>query len=90
MGGLTVSRRVEACHSIDDLRGLAARRLPRAVFDYLDGGAETEMTARRNIDAFDDVRLIPRALVDVSSVSTATTAVAPTRTSTKRLAASSH
>ncbi len=52
---------------------MAARRLPSALFDYLDGGAETEVTARRNIAAFDDVGLIPRSLVDVSQVSTAAT-----------------
>ena len=67
------SRRLDKCHSIADLRRLAGRRLPRVVFDYLDGGAETEATARRNVTAFDDARLIPRALVDVSHVSTGTT-----------------
>jgi L-lactate dehydrogenase (cytochrome) len=72
MGAWILSGRLDSCHSIDDLRRLAARRLPRALFDYLDGGAETEETARRNIAAFDDMGLLPRSLVDVSRVSTAT------------------
>jgi L-lactate dehydrogenase (cytochrome) len=63
---------LEDCHSILDLRALARRRLPGPVFNYLDGGAETEFTLRRNTAAFDDRQLIPRYLVDVSSVSTAT------------------
>jgi len=58
------------CYNIEDLRELARRRLPAALFDYLDGGAETEFTARRNTQAFDEQRLIPRGLVDVRTVST--------------------
>lgn len=65
-------RRLSDCHSIMDLRALAARRLPRPLFDYIDGGAETEWTARRNVAAFDDATLVPRCLVDVSEVSTRT------------------
>ena len=60
------------CHSILDLRDLARERLPSAVFDFLDGAAETEVTARRNTLAFDDEKLIPRCLVDVGSVKTST------------------
>jgi len=60
------------CHNIQDLRERARRRLPNPIFHYLDGGAETETTARRNTSAFDDVKLIPRCLIDVSSVRTST------------------
>ena len=59
--------------SIDDLRRLAKRRLPRAVFDFIDGGAETESTLRANRAAFERVRLLPRVLVDVSNIDTSTT-----------------
>ncbi len=59
--------------SIDDLRQLARRRLPRAVFDFMDGGAETESTLRANRAAFERVRLLPRALVDISRIDMATT-----------------
>jgi L-lactate dehydrogenase (cytochrome) len=51
--------------SIDDLRPLAQRRLPKAVFDYLDGGAEGEVTLRENCRAFADVTFRPRQAVAV-------------------------
>jgi (S)-mandelate dehydrogenase len=54
--------------SIEDLRRMAKRRLPRAVFDFFDGGAEDEVTLRANRAAFERLRLLPRVLVDVSSV----------------------
>lgn len=59
-------------HSIAELREGARRRLPRPVFDFMDGGAESEETLRRNTAAFDEEVLIPRCLVDVVSVRTAT------------------
>jgi (S)-mandelate dehydrogenase len=58
---------------IDDLRQLAKRRLPRAVFDLFDGGAEDEVTMRNNAAAFERVRFVPRVLVDVSRVDTRAT-----------------
>jgi L-lactate dehydrogenase (cytochrome) len=51
--------------SVEDLRPLARRRLPRAVFDYLDGGAEAEVTLRENCRAFEDVTFRPRHAVAV-------------------------
>ena len=51
--------------SIPDLRPLARRRLPRVVFDYLDGGAEGEFTLRENCRAFEDVTFRPRHAVSV-------------------------
>jgi isopentenyl diphosphate isomerase/L-lactate dehydrogenase-like FMN-dependent dehydrogenase len=51
--------------SIEDLRSLAERRVPRAVFDYLDGGAEGEVTLRENCRSFQDVTFRPRHAVDV-------------------------
>jgi len=59
-------------HSIDDLRALAKRRLPRAIFDLFDGGAEDEVTLRDNRAAYDRVRLLPKVLTDVSRVDTVT------------------
>lgn len=58
---------------IDDMRALARRQLPRMVFDYIDGAAGDEITARRNRVAFEDVCLAPGPLVDVSSRSLSTT-----------------
>jgi len=58
--------------SIEDLRGLARRRIPRAVFDFFDGGAEDEWTLRANRSAFGHWQLLPRVLVDVSGVDPST------------------
>ena len=50
---------------VEDLRSLARRRVPRAVFDYLDGGAEGEITLRENCRAFEEVTFRPRHAVAV-------------------------
>ena len=55
--------------SIPDLRPIAKRRLPRVVFDYLDGGAEGEFTLRENCRAFEDVTFRPRHAVSVPTCS---------------------
>lgn len=49
--------------NIGDLRRLAKRRLPRVVFDYIDGGADGEVTLRENCRVFDAVTLRPRSAV---------------------------
>ena len=49
--------------NIADLRLAAKRRLPRAVFDYIDGGADAEWTLRENSAAFEDVTFRPRSAV---------------------------
>ena len=51
--------------NIADLRWRAERRLPRAVFDYIDGGADAELTLRENCRVFDDVVLRPRNAVAI-------------------------
>ncbi len=58
-------RRVTSPHvvNISDLRSAAKRRLPKVVFDYLDGGAEGEVTLRENCRIFDDVTFRPRHAV---------------------------
>jgi isopentenyl diphosphate isomerase/L-lactate dehydrogenase-like FMN-dependent dehydrogenase len=53
--------------NIEDLRRLARRRLPRVVFDYVDGGAEGEVTLRENCRVFDDVVFRPRQAVAISN-----------------------
>src|SRR5882672_2113378 len=52
--------------NIHDFRPLAHQRLPRAVFDYLDGGAEGEVTLRENCRVFEDVTFRPRHAVAVA------------------------
>ena len=59
-------------YSIEELRLVAQRRLPRAVFNFIDGGAEDERTLRDNCAAFGRVRLLPKMLVDVSDIQTKT------------------
>src|SRR6184192_3852075 len=49
--------------NIEDLRRAAKRRLPRVVFDYIDGGAEDEWTLRENCRAFEEVTFRPRCAV---------------------------
>lgn len=56
--------------SIDDLRALARRRIPRFAFDLVDGGAESERNMRRNVEAFEEVELTPRYMIDVSDIDT--------------------
>lgn len=59
--------------SIADLRELAQRRVPRAIFDYADRGAYDEITIRRNRAALDALTFAPRVMVDVSKQELATT-----------------
>ncbi len=59
--------------SYDDARAAARRRLPRSVFEFVDGGAGGEVTLRENRTAFERVGFDPRALVDVSQRDTSTT-----------------
>lgn len=51
--------------NIEDLRKLAQRRLPRVVFDYVDGGAERENSLRENCRAFEAITFRPRNAVSV-------------------------
>ena len=59
--------------NIGDLRRLAERRLPRVVFDYIDGGAEGEVTLRENCRAFESITFRPRQAVAVPSCDLGTT-----------------
>ena len=59
--------------NIEDLRRAAKRRLPRAVFDYIDGGADAEITLRENSRAFDDLVFRPRCAVATPVTETRTT-----------------
>jgi len=61
---------LERAFNIEDLRRMARRRLPRAVFDFFDGGAEDELSLRENRAAFERLRLLPKVLVDVRQVDT--------------------
>jgi L-lactate dehydrogenase (cytochrome) len=68
-----VERRLRRAASVRDLRLIARKRLPRGVFDYIDGGAEDELTLRRNAEAFRRLEFRPRVLCDVGTIDTSTT-----------------
>lgn len=53
--------------NLEDIRGLALRRLPRLLFDYIDGGVDDELGLQRNRQAFQRHLLLPRYLVDVTA-----------------------
>ena len=59
--------------NIADLRLMAERRMPRVVFDYIDGGADTEYTMRENTRAFERITFRPRCAVPPSKCEVATT-----------------
>ena len=67
-----MTRSISKAYSIDDLRQSAKRRLPRAVYDFFDGGAEDEVTLQDNMAAYQRQRLMPRALTGVSNIDTST------------------
>ena len=66
------SQALSSCINIDDLRHRARRKLPRLIFDYLEGGADDEVSLRRNCDAFARYEFLPEVLTDVSTIRTAT------------------
>src|SRR5438270_494984 len=63
-----VERRLARAASVADLRRIARRRLPRGVFDYIDGGAEDERTLAANQAAFAQVTFRPRVLRGIDNV----------------------
>ncbi len=65
-------RRLSACHDVFDLRVAARRLIPRPVFDYVDGGADEELSMATNVRAFRRWRFQPRALTEITTVDTAT------------------
>lgn len=66
-GGIAVNG-IAAAPTVNDIRRLAKRRLPKMAFDFIDGGAGEELTLRANIVDLAQVTLIPRSLVDISTI----------------------
>jgi L-lactate dehydrogenase (cytochrome) len=60
--------RLSHCHNFHDFRRLARRRLPRPIFDYIDGAADDETTYRRNTASFEHCDLVPSVLRGVEAV----------------------
>jgi len=61
------------CHNVEDFRKLAKKKLPSPIFHYIDGGADDEITLKRNTESFNSCDLIPNVLTDVSNVDLSTT-----------------
>lgn len=66
-------RSLRGAHTIDDVRKAASRAVPKPVFDFVDGGAEDEVTMNRSREAFRRLEFMPRALSGTDSVDTAVT-----------------
>jgi isopentenyl diphosphate isomerase/L-lactate dehydrogenase-like FMN-dependent dehydrogenase len=64
---------LDNCYNVFDLRDAAKRRLPKAVFEFVDRSTEDELALRNNRAAFEKIKLLHRSLVDVSERSTKTT-----------------
>ena len=64
---------INDCHNFDDYRKLAKKKLPSQIFHYIDGGADDEVTLKRNTESFNSCDLVPNVLSDVSSVDLSTT-----------------
>ncbi len=65
--------RLEKCLNISDLRRAAKRRAHKMVFDYMDGGAEDEVTLGRNSQAFGNYELLFKVLAGIKNVDLSTT-----------------
>ena len=65
--------RLSQCNNFHDFRRLARERLPGPIFDYIDGGADDEVSLRRNTAALDEVDLVPNILRGVEEVDLSTT-----------------
>jgi len=59
---------LRSCHSYEDFRSLAKSRLPAPIFNYIDGAADDETTAHRNVASFDSCDLIPNVLRGVEDI----------------------
>ena len=68
-----MTRKLDRCLNIDDLRVAARQRAHRMVFDYIDGGADDEVTLGRNTKAFDDYDLLFKVLAGADNVDMSTT-----------------
>tara|TARA_B100001971_G_scaffold192935_1_gene197583 strand:+ start:2394 stop:3617 length:1224 start_codon:yes stop_codon:yes gene_type:complete len=67
------TRRLTVAANVDDLRAMAKKRLPGGVFDYIDGGAEDEVTLSRNVEVFRRAEFRPRVLRDMGTIQTSST-----------------
>ena len=64
---------INDCYNFEDFRKLAKKKLPSPIFNYIDGGADDEITLRRNSEAFDNCDLVPNILNSVGEPDLSTT-----------------
>ena len=64
---------IKNCHNFEDFRKLAKKKLPSPIFNYIDGGADDEITLKRNSEAFEDCDLVPNILNNVGEPDLSTT-----------------
>ena len=64
---------INDCYNFEDFRKLAKKKLPSPIFNYIDGGADDEITLRRNSEAFDNCDLVPNILNNVGEPDLSTT-----------------
>ncbi len=64
--------KLQQCRNIEDLRRRAQARLPAPMFHYIDGGADDEISLRRNTDAFEDYELLPNYLRNIDDIDVST------------------
>ncbi|MAU64591.1 MAG: alpha-hydroxy-acid oxidizing enzyme [Dehalococcoidia bacterium] len=65
--------KIKDCYNSDDFRNLAKKRLPSPIFHYIDGGADDEVTLKRNRKAYETCDLVPNILTGVEKVDLSTT-----------------
>ena len=61
------------CHNVEDFRKLAKKKLPAPIFHYIDGGADDEITLKKNTDSFNNCDLIPNVLTGANKIDLSTT-----------------
>jgi len=64
---------IKNCNNTDDFRNLAKSKLPSPVFHYIDGGADDEITLKRNRDSYETCDLVPNVLKGVEDIDISTT-----------------
>ena len=64
---------LQNCYNFNDFRKLAKKKLPSPIFHYIDGGADDEITLKRNTNSFDDCDLVPNILASVGKPDLSTT-----------------
>ena len=59
--------KIDNCINLDDLRKAAKKRVPKIIYDFIEGGSEDETGLKRNEDAFRNRDLVPHYMVDISN-----------------------